>query len=101
MQVTGNSTFVVNSFKRMVVKGWQKIRTIMLYIPAKKKNCNEKATKAYSEVIPRIFKRRVRQTNCIFFVWGIIKNVNDRYQGTVEMQLKLERVTVYGLCPSI
>lgn len=38
LQVTGNSTFVVNnSFKRKVVKVWQKIRTIMLYIPAKKK----------------------------------------------------------------
>lgn len=38
LQVTGNSTFVVNSVKRKVVKGWQKIWTIVLYIPAKKKS---------------------------------------------------------------
>lgn len=58
LQVTGNSTFVVNSFKRMVVKGWQKIRTIMLYIPAKKKIVTIKQQKRIQQLF-RVFLRDV------------------------------------------
>ena len=38
----------------MVVKGWQKIRTIMLYIPAKKKIVTRKQQKRIQQLF-RVF----------------------------------------------